>query len=98
MDEFEEYMLYFKSLKLKDKQKLVLDELKSISYFTNKMCDNLGVENEVILNKEQEDTNTKNYTEDDFSEAIIVYLASIKKSLTDFSNELTKIDNYLDIK
>lgn len=95
MNDFEEYMKFFKGLSLKEKQKIVLDELKVLSYYSNKMCTQLGVSNEMLLNKEQLDTNNKTYTEDDFAEALIVYIGSIKDSLSAFSDELTLIDDKL---
>lgn len=96
MNDFEEYMKIFKGLSLKEKQKIVLDELKVLSYYSNKMCTQLGVKNEMLLNKEQLDTNNKVYTEDDFAEAVIVYIGSIKDSLSAFTDELTLIDEKIE--
>ena len=95
MDNFDEYIKKYKELSLKDKQKIIIDELKVLSSFTNKMCNEIGAKNDLLLNKEQSDLNNDNYTEDDFSEAVIVYISSIKDSLCVFSDKLTDISSKL---
>mgnify|MGYP006908847668 CR=1 FL=1 len=95
-EEFNEYMENFKKLDIKEKQKIIIDELKYLSAFTNKMCDELGVNNEVIVHKELLDLNSENYSQDDYAEAIIVYINSIKNALCDFSDGLSDINNSLE--
>lgn len=96
MDNFEEYIEYFKDLSLKEKQEIILDELKMITGMTNQMCKEIDANNELLLNKELADVNAPNYTEDDFSEAVITYICSIKNSLCDFSNRLTEISDNIE--
>lgn len=95
MDNFEEYIGKFKELPLKEKQKVIADELKVLASFTNKMCNEIGAQNELLLNKEQAELNSDNYSEDDFAEALIVYISSIKDSLCAFSDKLTDISSKL---
>jgi len=96
MDNLEEYIEYFKGLSLKEKQEIILDELKMIAGMTNQMCKEIGANNELLLNKEIADVNNLNYTEDDFSEAVITYICSIKNSLCDFSDKLTDISENME--
>ena len=96
MDSFEEYIEYFKGLPLKQKQEIIIDELKLLTAMTNKMCKEIDANNEVILSKEVVDINKENYTEDNFSDALITYICSIKNSLDDFSIKLTDISNNLE--
>ena len=85
-ENFQEYMDYFKNLSLKEKQKIIYDQLKILSGFTNNLCETAGIKNEVITNKELLDLENSNYTEDDFAEAIIVFINSIQNSICDFSS------------
>lgn len=96
MDNLEEYIEYFKGLSLKEKDEIIIDELKMLSGLTNKMCTEIGADNELLLNKELADVNNSNYTEDDFREAIIIYICSIKNSLSDFSDKLTEISENIE--
>ena len=96
MDNLDEYIEYFKGLSLKEKQEIVIEELKTITGMTNKMCKEIGANNEVLLNREVTDVNNEVYTEDDFSEAVITYICSIKNSLSDFSIKLSEISENLE--
>ena len=96
MDNLDEYIKYFKSLSLKEKQSIILDELKMITGLTNQMCKEIEANNEILLNKELASVNNSNYTEDDFSEAVITYICSIKNSLCDFSDKLTEISDNME--
>ncbi len=90
-EDFNEYMEFFKGQPLKEKQSIVIEQLKMLMGLTNTMCKELNVDNEMLLNKEITDLNKYNYTEDDFAEALIVYINSIQNSLCDFSNRLSDI-------
>ncbi len=90
-ENFEEYMEFFKSQPLKEKQSIIIDQLKMLSALTNTMCKELNISNEILINRELIDLKNSNYTEDDFAEAIIVYINSIQNSLCDFSNHLSDI-------
>ena len=96
MDNLDEYMEYFKELSLKEKQEIIIDELKMLTGMTNKLCKEIGADNEMLLNGELADTNDPNYTEDDFSEAVITYICSIKNSICDFGNKLTEISENIE--
>ena len=90
-EDFNEYMEFFKSQSLKEKQSIVIEQLKMLMGLTNNMCKELDVNNELLLNKEVVALNSDNYTEDDFAEALIVYINSIQNSLCDFSNKLSDV-------
>ena len=95
MNNFDEYISNFKQMSLKEKQEIVIEELKVLSSLSNKMCEEIGASNELLVNKELLDLNKKNYSEDDFAEASIVYIESIKESLCTFSNALSDINSKL---
>ena len=92
MNDLDEYLKYFKDLPLEEKKEIVLDELKLLTSLTNKMCTEIGTDNEVLLNKEVLKTNT----EDDYNEALMTYICSIKNSLSDFNIKLTEISDNLE--
>lgn len=92
MNNLDEYLEYFKGLPLEEKKEIVIDELKMLSAMTNKMCTEIGANNEVLLNKEVLDTES----EEDFTEAVITYICSIKNSLSDFNIKLTEVSENLE--
>ena len=95
-ENFSEYIKYFKSLTLKEKQSIVLDQLKMLSAYANSMCTTMNIPNKILVDKELTDVAREEYTEDDFAEAIIVYVNSIQESLNDYNIGLDKImDNIL---
>ena len=96
--EFEEYLNKYKILSLKEKQNVVIEQLKMLSVLTNQMCTNLNVKNELLLSKELVDLKNENYTEDDFSEAILTLVNSIQNSLCDFNLKLVDIMKYIETK
>lgn len=96
-ENFKEYMEFFKNQSLKDKQQILYDQMKMLAGITNNMCEVVGAKNELLVNKELNDLNNKNYTEDDFAEAMIVLLNSIQNSICDFSNRVVDIVEKIEI-
>ena len=88
---FDEYMEYFKSLTLREKQGVVLDQLKLLASSSNMICKEIGSDNEVLSNKELLDMNKETYTEDDFAEAVVVLVSSIQNSICDFHIKFAEI-------
>lgn len=90
-EDFNEYMKEFKTYSLKEKQNIIYEQLQLLTSFTNSMCKEINVDNEVLLNKELLDLKEKNYTQDDFAEAIIVLINSIQNSICDYSNGVSDL-------
>ena len=88
-ENFDEYMSYYKSLPLKEKQSILFNQLKMLSSITNQLCQEVGVNNEVIVNRELLDMNSNNYTEDDFAEALVVLVSSVQNSICDFCEKIS---------
>ena len=86
MNNLDEYLEYFKNLSKEEKREIIIDELKMLSGLTNKMCNEIGAANSVLLSKE-----LANVSDDNYEEAIITYICSIKNSLSDFNIKLTDI-------
>ena len=90
-ENIDEYMTFFKSQSLKEKQSIIYEQLQMLVGFTNGLCNEINVPNEPILNKELLDLKKDNYTEDDFAEAIIVLINSIQNSICDYASGITDL-------
>ena len=62
-------MEFFKRQPLKEKQSIIVDQMKTLAGFTNSLCAEVGAKSEVLINRELIDLKKENYTEDDFAEA-----------------------------
>lgn len=90
-NDFNEYLSDIKKLPLREKQEIVFEQLKMLAAISNGFCKEIGAENEMIINKELTDLKDKNYTEDDFVEAILVLTNSIQNSICDFHLKMSEI-------
>ena len=91
INDFNDYMEKYKELSLKEKQQIMIKQLKLLASFSNTLCKEIGIDNEMILNKEIIDVEKENYTEDDFAEAGIVLVNSIQNSICDFHLKFSDI-------
>lgn len=96
LEDFNEYMKFFKEQPLKEKQSIIYEQLQMLAGFTNNLCKELEVPNEVIINRELIDLKKDNYTEDDFAEAIIVFINSIQNSICDYSSGVSDLLDQMD--
>lgn len=90
-ENFSEYMEFFKSQPLKEKQSIIMDQMKTLAGFTNSLCAEVGAKSEMLINRELIDLKKENYTEDDFAEAVVVLVNSIQNSICDLSNTLADL-------
>ncbi|HIS17802.1 MAG TPA: hypothetical protein IAC02_04240 [Candidatus Coprovivens excrementavium] len=90
-NDFNEYLSNYKKLPLKEKQEIVFEQLKMLASMTHSFCKEINAQNEIIINKELTDLKDKNYTEDDFVEAILVLTNSIQNSICDFHLKMSEI-------
>ena len=70
--------------------------MQILAGFTNNLCKEINIPNELILNKEILDLKKDNYTENDFAEAIIVLINSIQNSVCDYSNGISNLLDKMD--
>ena len=90
-ENFEEYMKFFKEQSLREKQSIIFEQLQMLTGFTNDLCSNLNIPNEVLVNRELLDIKKDDYTEDDFAEAVIVLINSIQNSICDYTNGISNL-------
>ena len=88
-EDFNEYMTYYKGLPLKEKQGIIIDQLKMLEILTNKMCSEIGVSSERIFN-------TENSSEEDFNDTVITLINSIQNSICDFNLKLKEINDNIE--
>ena len=93
MEDFKKYMEEYKQLPLKEKQSIIIEQLKVLTSLTNKMCQEIGAENEMLITKDEILSET--YTEDDFANAVITLVNSIQNSICDFDLKLSDINDQL---
>jgi len=91
MEDFNKYMEEFKSYSLDDKRKTALEQLKVILSLTDTMCEELGVDSEMIITKDAVEAQNNITSDDDFVEGVVVYASSIQNSLCKFTEKLTEI-------
>ena len=81
---FDAFIEEYKDKSLKEKQTILVKELKELIALSQKICLDKGITYELITNKEILDINKDNYTEDDYVEAIYVYLQTFKEILSTY--------------
>lgn len=95
-EDINEYMTFFKDKSLKEKQSIIYEQLQMLAGFTNNLCEELDIKNDIIMNRELLDLKKDDYTEDDFAEAIIVLINSIQNSICDYSSGISDILDAMD--
>lgn len=95
-EDINKYMNYFKEQPLKEKQKIIYEQLQLLASFTNNLCKELEIPNEIIVNRELLDLKKEDYTEEDFAEAIIVLINSVQNSVCDYANGITTLLDRID--
>lgn len=77
----------FVNLSTEEKANEIIVTLKENIAMVNNLCNKLGVQTEIILNREMSDVQKENATIDDYFEAIFAYI----KSLQDANGKLLLI-------
>lgn len=81
---FNAFIEEYKEKSLLDKQKLVIDDLKELVALIQKLCLDYKIDVNLLINREIADINKEKYTEDDFAEAVYVYIQMFKEVLSSF--------------
>ncbi len=78
---FNDFIEIYKENTLEEKQKKITDELKEMIAVIQKISSDNQLNLSTIVNREIVDVNKENYTQDDFAEAVYVYLQMFKENL-----------------
>ena len=81
---FDAFIEEYTEKPLLEKQKILIEELKELIVFAQKICEDRGIKSELLLNKELADVNKENYTQDDFVEAVYVYIQMYKEIIASY--------------
>ena len=76
---FNDYVNAFKRLPLLEKNKVIETELKELLMILEQLNEKKNKKNYVIINREIIDLNKDKFYADDFSEAVFVYINTIKE-------------------
>jgi len=88
--EFNEYVESYKKLPLQEKKEIVNKEIKELLAFIEKAKIDLNLKSEILFNREILDLNKEIITDEDFVEAMFVYVNAIKESVGKYFNEVSK--------
>lgn len=89
-NEFNECVSSFKNLSLSDKKEMVEREINELILVLNSLNKEYDKDFKVLFNREILDLKKKYQTEDDFVEAIFVYMCSIKESIATLIENMSK--------
>lgn len=90
-DSFNEYVSAFKKLSLDKKKRLVNKQAKKTLALIEKMKSDFSIEGGILFNREILDLQDENTSDEDFVEAMFVYIYSIQESIAVYFNEISKI-------
>ena len=81
---FDAFIEEFKELSLIEKQQQIVKDLKEMIASYQQLCTLSRIENDIIINREVLDINKEAYSEDDYAEAIYVYIQTLKEITANF--------------
>ena len=88
---FNEYIEAYKKLPLQKKKQMANEEVKKLLAFIEKANNDLNLNDTILFNREILDLNSDNVSDDDFVEAMFVYIYSIREALSIYFNSVSKI-------
>ncbi len=88
---FNEYIEAYKKLPLQKKKQMANEEVKKLLAFIEKANNDLNLNDTILFNREILDLNSDNVSDDDFVEAMFVYIYSIREALSIYFNKVSKI-------
>ena len=93
--EFNNYIDEFKKLDSFDKMKEIVDSIKQLVSFIDLLALEKNIDLKYLTSKEVSDLNKDDCTEDDYLEAILVYIEVVKNNIAQYldSKEYSKEPN-----
>ena len=89
-EEFNKYVESYKKLPLQEKKEIINVEIKKLLAFIEKAKMDINLKEKILFNREILDLNKDIVSDDDFVEAMFVYVHSIQESLGEYFNEISK--------
>lgn len=94
---FSDFIEEYKSKSLMEKQQFVINDLKEMVACIQQLCYLKGIKTDLLINKEILDVNSSSYTEDDFAEAVYVYIQMFKEIISDFLDPIFGDDENIEV-
>ncbi len=88
---FNQYVNAYKKLPLQKKKEMVNEETKKLIAFIEKINADMGIKGQTLFNREILDLNSNNISDDDFTEAMFVYIHTIRESLGAYFNKVSEV-------
>lgn len=88
---FNQYVNAYKKLPLQKKKEMVNEETKKLIAFIEKINADMGIKGQTLFNREILDLNSNNISDDDFTEAMFVYIYTIRESLGAYFNKVSEV-------
>ena len=88
---FNEYIEAYKKLPLQKKKQMANEEVKKLLAFIEKANNDLNLNDTILFNREILDLNSDNISDDDFTEAMFVYIHTIRESLGAYFNKVSEV-------
>lgn len=82
--DFNNYMEKFKQLNIQDKEEVIIKLLKEELAVLEQLLAHSGIQEKVLFNREILDVRESGYSTDDFLEAILVYIHSIRELIASY--------------
>ena len=83
---FNEHVEKFKKLSVEKKKQVTISEMKQLLVLITLLKEKFNVPQNILYNKEILDANGDNVSEEDFVEAIFVYINIIKEAFSEYVN------------
>lgn len=84
---FDEVLINYKNMSISDKKNANIEDLKFMIAFLEKICSDRNIEYRHIKSNEILDLNQGNESEDDYLEALYVYINVLKEMLGAYLNK-----------
>ena len=81
---FNAFIEEYKEKTLKEKQAIAIKELKELIAVSEKVCLDKKIKYDLLVNREILDINKQEYTQDDYIEAIYVYIQIFKEIISSY--------------
>ena len=86
---FNKYVETYKKLSLSEKKEIVNAEIEKLLAFIEKAKMDVNAKEEILFNREILDLNKEVVSDDDFVEAMFVYVHAIQESLGEYFNAVS---------
>lgn len=90
-ESFNKYVNSYKKLPLQKKKEMVNEEVKKLIAFIEKANADIGIKDQTLFNKEILDLNTDNISDEDFTEAMFVYIHTIQELVGAYFNKVSEV-------